>query len=88
MAFRLMTLRNALKAQGRTLTGDGWAANAELIGRAAQHARRIETVPVVERHDLRQRESRIEPWRTLRQTWSDAGRIHLGAERTEPGVPS
>ncbi|PYP42369.1 MAG: hypothetical protein DMD43_03110 [Gemmatimonadetes bacterium] len=88
VAFRLMTLRNALKAQGRTLAGDGWAANAELIGRAARHARRIETVAVVERHDLRQRESRIEPWRALRQTWSDAGRIRLGAARTEQGAAS
>src|ERR1041385_4184689 len=88
VAFRLVTLRNALRASGRTLSGDGWAANAELIGRAAQHARRIETVPVVERHDLRQRESRIEPWRALRQTWSDAGRIRLGAPRAEQGAPS
>src|ERR1041384_5916153 len=93
VAFRLMTLRNALKAQGRTLVGDGWTANAELIGGAGRDARRpatgggrapaagwrggppppprrFETVAVVERHDLRQRESRIEPWRALRQTWS------------------
>jgi dolichol-phosphate mannosyltransferase len=77
VAFRLVTLRNALRASGRTLIGDGWAANAELIGRAARHARRIETVQVVERHDLRQRESRIHPWETLRQTWRAAGRIRL-----------
>src|ERR1043166_3647212 len=82
VAVRLVTLRNALHASGRPLSGDGWAANAELIGRAAQHARRIETVPVVERHDLRQRESRIHPWETLRQTWRAAGRIRL--ERPDP----
>ena len=63
VAFRLMTLKNAIRQPGTALlTSDGWAANAELIGRAAQHARRIETVPVVERHDLRARESRVRPW--------------------------
>lgn len=79
VAFRLMTLRNALRQpEGLRLSADGWAANAELIGRAARHARRIETVPVVERHDLRQRESRVEPWTVARQVWSAGRRIRTG----------
>ena len=79
VAFRLMTLRNALRQpEGLRLSADGWAANAELIGRAARHARRIETVPVVERHDLRQRESRVEPWAMARQVWSAGRRIRTG----------
>jgi glycosyltransferase involved in cell wall biosynthesis len=82
MAFRLMTLRNAMRGpSGKLLTSEGWAANAELIGRAAQQARRIETVPVIERHDLRQRESRIQPWETARQVWRAGGSIRLGAAR-------
>jgi len=82
VAFRLMTLRNALRQPGALrLSADGWAANAELIGRAARHARRIETVPVVERHDLRQRESRVEPWATARQVWSAGRGIRLGGVR-------
>ena len=82
VAFRLMTLRNALRQPGALhLSAEGWAANAELIGRAARHARRIETVPVVERHDLRQRESRVEPWATARQVWSAGRGIRLGVAR-------
>ncbi|HLB54513.1 MAG TPA: glycosyltransferase family 2 protein [Gemmatimonadales bacterium] len=79
VAFRLMVLRQALTAGGRgaatggtgrrPLTASGWAANAELIGRAAHSARRIETVRVLERHDLRTRPSRIRPWETLRELW-------------------
>ena len=82
VAFRLMTLRNALKSAGAsTLASDGWAANAELIGRAAQYARRIESVKIVERHDLRPRESRIDPWETARQVWRAGGNIRIGPVR-------
>jgi len=78
-AFRLMTLRNVLAQQGTaTLSAEGWAANAELLGRAARNARRIETVPIVERHDLRSRASRIRPWETLRQVWRAGRQLRLG----------
>jgi glycosyltransferase involved in cell wall biosynthesis len=84
VAFRLMTLRNALKYPGGALlTAEGWAANAELIGRAAQHARRIETVPVIERHDLRIRDSRIRPWETARRIWRAGSRLRIGAGTME-----
>ena len=40
--FRRVTLRNAFRgAPGRLLTTEGWAANAELYGRTARHARRL-----------------------------------------------
>ncbi len=83
-AFRLITLRNALRhPTARLLGSEGWAANAELIGRAARVARRVETVPVVERHDLRPRPSRVAPWATARALWRAAGQIELPA-RAEP----
>ena len=88
VAFRLVTLRHALNTQGPTLGGDGWAANAELIARAARHARRIETVPVVERHDLRRRESRVAPWTTLKDAWGAAGRIRRMGSRAGESVPA
>jgi hypothetical protein len=70
MALRLATLRTALKqTEGRLLQLDGWAANAELIGRLGRLARKVETVPTVERHDLRPRESRVTPWDTTRALW-------------------
>jgi len=84
VAFRLQTLKNALRGPGATrLVAEGWATNAELIGRAAQHARRIETVSVVERHDLRQRDSRVDPWQTARRIWRAGGSI-----RITPGRPA
>jgi len=89
VAFRLMTLRNALRGPGSPgLASDGWAANAELIGRAARHARRIETVPVVERHDLRPRDSRVDPWREARQVWRASGKIRLGLGRAAEEIAS
>src|SRR5690606_15715553 len=58
-AFRLVTLRNALReAPNPLLCTEGWAANAELLGRTARLARRIESVTVRERHALRPLPSR------------------------------
>jgi len=89
VAFRLMTLKNAIRQPGAVLlTSEGWAANAELIGRAAQYARRIETVPVVERHDLRARESRVRPWEMAREVWRAGGSIHLAPVRATEAVSS
>jgi hypothetical protein len=47
---------------GPLVTNDGWAANAELLLRAARHARRVEATPTTQRFDLRPRESRVRPW--------------------------
>jgi dolichol-phosphate mannosyltransferase len=70
MALRLITLRHAFKAQeGRLLTTQGWSANAELIARTARVARRVETITAVERHDLRHRPSRVQPWQTALALW-------------------
>ena len=78
VAFRLITLRNALRhVPEPVLRTDGWAAHAELIGLAARHARRIETVPTVERHDLRHRPSRLRPWDTARALWRSRGSLHF-----------
>ena len=80
-AIRLVSLRNAFRAYpGQLLTTDGWAANAELFGRAAQHARRVDTVPVVERHDLRQRPSRLEPWPQCQALWRYGRRLRIQSE--------
>lgn len=92
-AFRLVALRNAFRdAPGRLLHTDGWAANAELLARAAHHSRRIERVGAVERHDLRHRGSRIDPWETARQIWRARNRFELpprlvgGPEASRPEV--
>ena len=88
-AFRLITLRNAFRSQRPPLLAtDGWAANAELLGYAARHARRVETVDAVERHDLRQRPSRIEPWEAAAGLWRNSRRIRIRAAHSEPVAPT
>lgn len=74
--FRLVTLRNAFRG-GTTplLTTQGWAANAELFERAARHARRVETIPTVERRDLRQRPSRMGTWEPALAVWRSRGSL-------------
>jgi hypothetical protein len=42
--------------------GQGWAANLDLLRRTAPLARRLETVALDARYDVRARESRIRPW--------------------------
>ncbi len=78
VAARLMSLKNALRTrEGPLLTSDGWAANAELIGRVAQQARRVETVDVIERLDLRHRASRVDPWPLAKELWRVGGRLRI-----------
>jgi len=70
LAARLFTVRSLLQSvHGQLLMLDGWGANAELVGRLGAFARRVETVSTTERHDLRQRPSRIDPWKTARGLW-------------------
>jgi hypothetical protein len=70
-ALRLSVLRQATRTAPAQplLTTDGWCANAELIARLAPHARRLDAVPATARYDLRQRPSRVHPWRQLRDVW-------------------
>ena len=87
--FRLVTLRNAFRgAPGRLLTTEDWAANAELYGRAARHARRVETIPAVERRDLRQRKSRVNSLQPVINVLRSRGPLrHLApAYAGEPGA--
>jgi dolichol-phosphate mannosyltransferase len=82
-AFRLSCLKQARdERNGPLLSSEGWAASAELIARVGRHARRVETVPMVERHDLKLRASRVDPWPLVQQLWRDGGRLHVsGAPR-------
>jgi dolichol-phosphate mannosyltransferase len=81
-AFRLSTLRQVFRhPTGTLLQTDGWAANAELLGRAAVHARQVETVATIERTDRRPRATRFEPWDRARHLWRDGAalrRLDLG----------
>lgn len=108
LALRLITLRQALRQDGDSpralLQTDGWCANAELLARLVPHARRVETVPVTGRYDLRQRPSRRRPWKTLLEAWRARavirgagavtaalllfGRPSAGQDSTQPPTPA
>lgn len=73
---RLVALRNAMRShQNGFLVTDGWAANAELYWRTGRYARRVEAVRSVERHDLRQRPSRISPTEEALNLWRARSRF-------------
>ena len=62
--YRITLLRDLFRHEGDApiVQGTVWAANVDLLLRTAPLARRIETVALEPRYDLRPRESRIHPW--------------------------
>jgi glycosyltransferase involved in cell wall biosynthesis len=62
--FRVSVLRDLIKERGDQplLVGDGWSANVDLLLRAAPLARRVETVELTPRYDVRARETRVRAW--------------------------
>jgi glycosyltransferase involved in cell wall biosynthesis len=62
--YRISLIRDLVKDSGDTpiVRGHGWAANLDLLRRAAPLARRMETVSLEPRYDVRARETRIKPW--------------------------
>ncbi|MEO6443678.1 MAG: glycosyltransferase family 2 protein [Gemmatimonadaceae bacterium] len=60
---RVSVLRDALQAAGETpmLSANGLAANVELLLATTPHARRVETITLPSRYDLRPRDSRVKP---------------------------
>lgn len=63
--YRISVLRDLLKDAGDhpLLRSDGWTANVELLHRVERYARRIETVALTPRYELRPRATRVRPWR-------------------------
>ena len=62
--FRVSVIRDLIKERGDAplLVGEGWSANMDFLLRAAPHARRIETVELAPRYDVRARETRVHAW--------------------------
>ena len=62
--YRISLIRDLIKECGDApiVRGQGWAANLDLLRRTAPLARRMETVPLEPRYDVRARETRIRPW--------------------------
>jgi glycosyltransferase involved in cell wall biosynthesis len=62
--YRIALIRDLIKASGDKplITSDGWAANVELLLSTVPLARRVETIDVEPRYDLRTRETRVRPF--------------------------
>ena len=85
--YRIAVLRDLVRAAGDEpiVSAGGWAANAELLGKVAPLCRRIETVTLDARYDLRPRATRVRTfegamdlyrfgWRTrARRVTTDSG---------------
>ena len=63
--YRISVLRDLIKegGQGPVVRSDGWAANVELLVRSHRFARRVESVTISPRYELRPRPTRVRPWR-------------------------
>ena len=78
--IRISVVRDLLKQAGDAplVSGFGWAANVDLLSRAIPHARRVETVSLEQRFDIRPRPSRIRPFadavNLYRFGWAARGR--------------
>lgn len=61
--YRISLIRDLLKEAGDSpiVAGAGWMANLELLRRAMPNARRLETLELEPRYDVRARESRVRP---------------------------
>jgi glycosyltransferase involved in cell wall biosynthesis len=62
--YRISLIRDLLKETGDAplIQGEGWGANLALLRRALPLARRMETVSLDPRYDVRARDTRIRPW--------------------------
>ena len=62
--FRVSVIRDLIKERGDLplVEGEGWSANVDLLLRAAPHARRVETIELAPRYDVRERPTRIQAW--------------------------
>jgi hypothetical protein len=84
--FRVSVIRDLIKAEGSAplVHGTGWTANVDLLVRSVRHARRVETVELTSRYNLRPRDTRIRVWndalamvrqgRASRPRWQPAAR--------------
>ena len=81
--YRISVLRDLLKETGESpiVRGDGWAANVDLLRRASTHARRVETLSLEPRYDVRARASRVRPLAHAMQLFR-----YARATRTQPST--
>lgn len=81
--MRITVVRDLLRAAGDlpvTQADATWQANLDYLRAAAAQARRMESVALPLRYDVRQRETRRDPWpdawALVRQGWAARSRVH------------
>ena len=78
--IRISVVRDLIKQTGDAVavSGEGWAANVDLLARAIPFARRVEPLSIEQRFDIRPRPSRIRPFadalNLYRFAWATRGR--------------
>jgi len=84
-AYRAIVLKKVMREEGSAplLSSEGWAANVELLGLLAPHARRIEEAELTPRYDLQARPSRVRALQVLRELFRVRGRPWFVAPRVE-----
>ena len=84
--IRVSVLRDLIKASGDELivAGEGWAANVDLLLRTTPLARRVETVELEPRYDVRPRETRVRPFADAMALY----RFGVAARRRRPAAPA
>lgn len=89
-ALRVSVVKDLVREAGDApvVRGDGWAANVDLLLATARHTRRLESVALARRWDLRPRATRVRPWPDALALF----RYGRGARRrpaaTAPAVPA
>ena len=83
---RLAVVRDLLKARGSApvVTAEGWAANLELLHALRPVARRVQSVALAARYDLRPRASRRRPLADAFAILRTARALHRRAPYTAP----
>jgi hypothetical protein len=83
--IRIAVVRDLLKQSGdlpATTASDPWQVNLDLLRAAVPHARRVESVELPQRYDVRQRATRRNPWpdalSLLRAGWRARRRPRAG----------
>jgi glycosyltransferase involved in cell wall biosynthesis len=87
--YRISLLRDLIKQAGDEplVRADGWAANVELLMASAPLARRVETVELAPRWDVRSRETRRRPWADAMSLFH-FGRSARRTQRARPAPPA
>jgi glycosyltransferase involved in cell wall biosynthesis len=83
-AYRVATLARMLRERGPLLRTDGWAADLELLARAAAVSRRTEIVALASPVPPRQRSSRATPFRSAWDVLRSARRLPRGTGASAP----